>query len=116
MGYPILVDANTRLALFDLHREVLTGLLKLAIRSAILTLQVLGVVLGVSDGKWKAKKRRPEGLLFLLGSFQDLFDLGLAVNDLLLADRSRIGSSESNNCVDSYNSDDDFDEFAHDDS
>ena len=53
MGYPILVDANTRIALFDLHREVLTGLLKLAIRSAILTLEVLSVVLGVSDEKWK---------------------------------------------------------------
>lgn len=59
------------------------------------------------------KKRRPEGLLFLLGSFQDLFDLGLAVNDLLLADGGRIGPSDCNNCVDSYNSEDDFDERAH---
>lgn len=63
------------------------------------------------DG-WQ-KKRRPEGLLFLLGSFQDLFDLGLAVNDLLLADGGRIGTSDCNNCVDSYNSEDDFDERAH---
>lgn len=63
------------------------------------------------DG-WR-KKRRPEGLPFLLGSFQDLFDLGLAVNDLLLADGSRMGTSDSNNCVDSYNSNDDFDERAH---
>lgn len=49
MGYPIMVYANTRLALFDLHREVLTGLRKLAIRSAVLTLDGFGDVLELSD-------------------------------------------------------------------
>lgn len=49
MSYPIMVYANTRLALFDLHREVLTGLHMLAIRSAVLTLGVFGDVLELSD-------------------------------------------------------------------
>ncbi len=49
MGYPIMVYANTRLALFDLHREVLTGLRKWAIRSAVLTLDVFGDALELSD-------------------------------------------------------------------
>lgn len=55
----------------------------------------------------------PKVLHLLFGCVQDLFDLGLAVNDLLLGDRTRVGASDSNDCVDCYDSDDGFDECAH---
>jgi len=59
------------------------------------------------------KKEDPKVLHFLLGCLQDLFDLGVAVNDLLLGDGTRAGASDSNNCVDCYCSDDGFEECAH---
>ena len=63
-------------------------------------------------GEKKRKTRRSS--TFLLGRFQDLFDLGLTVNDLLLRGVTCVGSSESNSSVDSYGSNDEFDGGAHD--
>jgi hypothetical protein len=59
-------------------------------------------------------KEDPEVFLVLLGCLQDLFDLGVAVNDLLLGDGTRTGASDSNDCVDYYDSGDGFEECAHD--